>query len=71
MTILNGFESWLEEKFINTNEVDGVPITKDNCEDLFSNYLTDLDTQEIIDLANKFGEERYEMGKKVKFETPY
>ncbi len=49
------FESWLEERFIEKLEVNGVPITKDNCEDMFSSYLENLDTQEVMDLAQEWG----------------
>lgn len=37
----------LEEYFINQLEYDGIPITKDNAEDLFSRWLED---QTIMDL---------------------
>ena len=47
------FEDFLEQYFIDLDEVDGMPITKDNCESMFEGWLENRDTQEIIDLANK------------------
>jgi hypothetical protein len=44
------FEAFLQEHFIGMNEYGGIPIMKDNCEDLFENWL-DGNMQEVIDLA--------------------
>ena len=51
------FESYLQEHFISLNEIGGIPITKDNCDDLFENWLEWCDVAEIIELAEKWGEE--------------
>ena len=50
------FESWLQDYFIGLREFGGIPIVKDNCEDLFENWLENKDIQEIIDLAEKWGQ---------------
>jgi hypothetical protein len=47
------FETFLEEKFMDLREIGGMPITKDNCEDLFSSWLENLDVQEYIDYADE------------------
>jgi hypothetical protein len=36
-----------------------VPITKDNVETMFDRYLEELDNQEIMDLANLYGQAMY------------
>ena len=54
-----GFEQWLEAKYIGQNEDGGVPITKDNVETMFDRYLEELDNQEIMDLANLYGQAMY------------
>lgn len=51
------FEQYLEERFIETREVGGRCITKDNFEDLFPSWCEDLDPQEFIDFAEKWGDE--------------
>jgi len=55
--IYNGynFEEYLEEQFIERLEYNGIPIIKDNCEDLFSQWLEDCDKDELIELADKWG----------------
>ena len=47
------FIKFLEEHFIGLNEVDGVPITKENFDDGFDKWLSELENQEIIDLAEE------------------
>lgn len=49
------FESYLQEHFISLGEWLGIPITKDNCEELFESWLMDCDVAEIIELAEKWG----------------
>ena len=44
---------YLEEYFINTLEYGGTPITKDNVEDLFDNWLEDLTDEELTTIFNK------------------
>ena len=49
------FIDWLEERFIGDGEHKGVPITKDNCEKQFDNWLSEMDNQEVIDYAEAYG----------------
>jgi hypothetical protein len=49
------FEKWLEEKFDENDEIGGMPITKDNCEDMFDSWLQNLDVQELIDFGESYG----------------
>lgn len=49
------FESYLEEKFNEELEINGVPITKDNYEAMSDRWFENLDVQEVIDLAEKWG----------------
>ena len=58
------FINWLEEKFIEQNEVGGIPITKDNCEDLFENYLESLGSEDIMEWATMYGNQMYFNGHK-------
>ena len=57
------FEDWLEERFIEFNEIGGVIITKDNCETMFENWLEGLDVSEIIEWADKYGAEQRRIGR--------
>ena len=63
------FSDWLEEKFIDGNVYGETPITKDNVEKLFENYILDLDTDELMDLATGYGQVMFELGKKTEFDT--
>lgn len=56
------FEEFLEEKFMDLREIGGMPITKDNYEDLYDSWCSKLDMQELIDFADKYG-------KLVEYET--
>jgi len=47
------FEEFLEDEFMALREIGGMPITKDNHEDLFSSWCENLDAQEYSDLAEK------------------
>ena len=54
---VQSFESWLEEYFMNeVREYNGRGIIKDEAEDMFSCWLEDLDKQELIDLAEQWGD---------------
>ena len=54
------FENWLEERFIELDVYGETPITKDNCDDLFENWLeNDLDMNEIIQWAELWGQQMY------------
>jgi len=55
MTKINTFEEFLQDKFNDLREVGGMPITKDNCEDMIDVWLQYLDVQELIDLGEKYG----------------
>lgn len=48
------FEQFLQDKFIDEGEYGGVPIIKDNCEDLFERWLENLDTDQWIELGDEF-----------------
>lgn len=58
------FEQWLEDRFIGLREIGGMPITKDNCEDMFSGWLEQLDVQELIDFADLFADEMVKLALK-------
>ena len=49
------FDEYLEDRFMELGEVGGVPITKDNCEDMLSDWLSQLDVGELIDFADEYG----------------
>lgn len=57
------FEKFLEEHFISFREVGGVPIMKDNFEDMFSSYLESLEIEDLIKLGDLYGTEQYLAGK--------
>lgn len=62
---MKNFELFLQDKFSEFEEIDGIPITKDNCEDLFSNWCESLDAQELIDFGEEHGYEQFREGQKV------
>ena len=62
---MKNFEQWLEDHFIGLLEMDGMPITKDNCEDLFETWLQKLDIQELIDFGDLYADEKVEEFKKL------
>lgn len=49
------FEEWLQDYFIGLREVGGIPIIKDNCEDLFEHWLSNKDVAEMIELGENYG----------------
>ena len=51
------FEQFLSEKFIGQGEFKEIPIIKDNFEDLFDQWLSELDGQEYMDFAEEWGQE--------------
>ena len=51
----NQFEEYLQDAFMELREIDGMPITKDNCEDLFENWLQDMDLDLMLAHGDKFG----------------
>lgn len=64
------FQEYLEEKFSEELEIGGVPITKDNYESMSDNYMSDLDVQEVIDLAEEWGKTLTEHQVKQDVELP-
>ena len=50
------FEEFLNSKFMDLREIDGVPIIKDNYEDLFDSWLENRDVNEIMDFAEEWGQ---------------
>ena len=44
--------SALQDHFIGLNEYGGIPIVKDNCEDLFENWLEATDYSELQKIIN-------------------
>lgn len=47
------FEDFLEDKFMDLREIGGMPIMKDNAEDMFSIWLEQLDVSEVMDFAEE------------------
>lgn len=56
------FEQYLEEQFMDQREIGGTAITKDNYESLSDSWFENLDVQEIIDHAEKWGNDMYQQG---------
>lgn len=57
------FEEYLQVIFSDKGEFGGIPIVKDNCDDLFENWVEQLDVSELTDFAEKYGRKMYEAGK--------
>ena len=57
------FEEWLEEGFIKIGEVNGTPITKDNCEGLFDTWLSNFEGDDYLKFGNLYGKQKYSAGK--------
>ncbi len=55
MSKIKTFESFLGDKFFELREVGGMPITKDNWEGMFENWLNNLDGSEILQLGEEYG----------------
>lgn len=49
------FEEWLQEIFSDLGEIGGVPIMKDNCEDMFDGWLANHDVNEMIEHGENYG----------------
>lgn len=56
------FEEYLQERFMSLREVGGQSITKDNFEDMFDNWLANLDGEEYMDWAESYGHQEYLQG---------
>ena len=67
------FIEWLEDDFIGGGEWGGIPIIKDNCEDLFDSYLSGLDGDDYEKLANRYAKEMVDLKEKevIKNLTPF
>lgn len=50
-------ETFLEDKFSELDELGGIPIIKDNCEDLFENWCSSLDVSDMIEYADEYAEQ--------------
>lgn len=50
-------EQFLEDKFSEFDEIGGMPIIEDNCEDMFENWSSGLDVQELIEYADEYAEQ--------------
>lgn len=59
------FIDWLEGKFIDMNEIGGMPITKDNCESMFEGWLENQDREEMEEWADRYGNDMYLTGSKA------
>ena len=59
------FEQYLQEWFIKQNEFGGIPITKDNCEDLFEQYTENLDGGQWTEFAEIWGKIQFIEGEKA------
>jgi hypothetical protein len=53
------FEEFLQYRFMSLREIGGIPITKDNCEDMFSSWLENREISELIDYGDEYAENRY------------
>lgn len=56
---MKSFEEFLQNKFMNLREIGGMPITKDNYEDMFSSWLENRDISDMIDYADEYAYSRY------------
>lgn len=71
---MNTFEEFLQEKFDEHDEFDGVSITKDNCDNMFDGWVENLDVQELIDFGQMYGkyiiyETLSDIGDKITIQT--
>lgn len=55
MELKHTFEDYLQETFDAMGVYGETPITKDNCKNLYELWVENLDLQEVIDYADKFG----------------
>lgn len=63
MTAKQTFEQFIKELFIERLEVDGVPITKENADDMFDEYLSNLEGEDWLSYGALYGQSRYLAGK--------
>lgn len=59
------FEEFLVEKFNENDELDGIPITKDNYESVSEYWFESLDIQELIEYGEEYGKYCFLEGKKI------
>lgn len=59
---MTNFEKYLQDSFIKMNEIDGIPISKDNCENMFDAYLERMGIEHLMELADTYAEIRFKNG---------
>jgi len=52
------FEDFLKDKFIGKNEDGGVPITKDNVDDMFDVWMQDLDVDQWLEWGDDYAQKK-------------
>ena len=55
-------EDYLKDEFIGTREQGGVPIIKDNVEDMFDNWMQDLDVDQWLEWADFYASKKFAEG---------
>lgn len=56
---IQSFEEFMQDEFMDLREINGVPIIKDNYEDMFDGWISNLDGEEYFKFAQKYGEKQY------------
>lgn len=49
----------MQMKFSDMGELGGIPIMKDNCEDLFSSWTESMDVSDVFEYAEEYGKAIY------------
>ena len=49
---MNNFKQFLEEYFVKLNEIDGVPINKDNFEAMFEKWKNVISVDDVLELVD-------------------
>ena len=57
------FEEFLQRIFIDLREVGGVPIIKDNCEDMFDLWLSNMEGEDYMNWGELYGKSQFMAGK--------
>lgn len=58
------FEDWLGGAIIERGEMYGLPVTKDNFEDIFATYLENLEPEDYLSLGTMYGNIQFLEGEK-------
>ena len=53
------FEHFLQDYFMDLREIGGMPITKDNFEDLYEGWLENKQIDDLIALGELYGQQQY------------